>query len=109
MHLPLTLRQLVRVCKKASYMPQLLAQILRDSVLAHFLPSEIRQAVDRWLHKEIPQVEPVPKEGLARLLREKSEIFRKSLEGSGNAHIHLVPNILFHENLRHSEILQGFN
>ena len=100
----LTLRQLVRVCKKAAHQPHLLPQILHDSVLAQFLPPEIRDAVGRWLDKE-----KVPKTGqsnLEKFLMTKEDELRTALRAR-NTDLHLVPNILFHENPRHSEILQG--
>ena len=100
----LTLRQLVRVCKKAAHQPHRLPQILHDSVLAQFLPPEIRDAVGRWLDKE-----KVPKNGqsnLEKFLMTKEDELRTALRAR-NTDLHLVPNILFHENPRHSEILQG--
>jgi hypothetical protein len=104
MHSTLTLRQLVRVCKKAAHQPHLLPQILRDSVLAQFLPPEIRDAVDRWLNKG--KVAKSGKTNLETFLQKKEEDLRAGLRAR-NVDMHLVPNILFHDNPRHSEILQG--
>ena len=104
MHTTLTLRQLVRVCKKAAHQPHLLPQILHDAVLAQFLPPEIRDAVGRWLSKE--KMPKAVKSNLEVLLQGKEDELRTAL-GARSTDLHLVPNILFHENPRHSEILQG--
>jgi hypothetical protein len=104
MHSTLTLRQLVRACKKAAHQPHLLPQILHDSVLAQFLPPEIRDAVSRWLSKE--KVAKRSKGNLETFLKVKEDELRSALRAR-TGDIHLVPNILFHENPRHSEILQG--
>eukprot|EP00026_Physarum_polycephalum_P000717 Phypoly_transcript_00718.p1 GENE.Phypoly_transcript_00718~~Phypoly_transcript_00718.p1 ORF type:complete len:1304 (+),score=248.57 Phypoly_transcript_00718:258-4169(+) len=103
MHSTLTLRQLVRACKKAAHQPHLLPQILRDAVLAQFLPPEIRDAVDRRLSKE--KVPRSVKPNLEMFLQKREDELRAGLRAR-NADLHLVPNILFHDNPRHSEILQ---
>jgi len=70
----------------------------------NFLPPEIRDAVGRWLSKEKPA--KTGKTDLERFLQGKEDELRTALRAR-NADLHLVPNIIFHENQRHSEILQG--
>lgn len=106
MKLSLTLRQLVRISRKGTQQPHTLPQVLRDAVLVQFLPSEIRQAVERWISQSIPREKPTQRSAFDAFLHERSNSVMEALRKEESS-MHLVPNILFHENPRHSEILQG--
>lgn len=113
MQTTLTLRQLVRACRKATQHPYLLAQILHDAVLVHLLPTEIRDAINRWLTSATSKL-PARYQStndeatsvIESYLHSKTEAVKNQFKDR-IGELHLVPNIVFHENPRHSEILRG--